>query len=58
MTALILPNITWDVDSLMIGNREECPLGVEIFLEMNPLNSCGVRFNCFCVFIIHFSHRY
>lgn len=54
MTALVLPNITWDVDNLMIGSREECPLCVENFLEMNPLSSCGVRFTCFCVFTVHF----
>lgn len=54
MTALVLSSITWDVDSLMIGSREKCPLCVEIFLEMNPLSGYGVRFSCFPVFIIHF----
>lgn len=50
MAAFVPPSIaTWDVGSLMPGNREECSLGV-VFLEMTPLSSCSVRFSCYlCV---------
>lgn len=39
MAALALRSRTWDVDSLVIGDREERPLDVESFLVMNPLGS-------------------